>query len=191
MKRFFSVGMISIAAALLLVGCATSGNGNSSTVQERRDQVLAMKSEVLAELYKLHPQAEKQIASAPGYAVFSNANVNIIFASIGGGYGVVHEKGGKHTYMRMGEAGVGLGLGAKDFRAVFIFKNKSTLDRFISSGWEFGGYADAAAKTSDRGSAVGVEAMIDHIIIYQITKSGLVLQASVKGTKYWQDNELN
>lgn len=192
MTRLVRVFFCVLTAGLLLTGCATAtSSGNGSSVQQRRDQVLAMKNDVLAELYKLQPQAEQQIASAPGYAVFSNANVNIIFASVGGGYGVVHEKSGKHTYMKMGEAGLGLGLGAKDFRAVFIFKNKSTLERFIDSGWEFGGYADAAAKTSDMGTAVGGEALIDHIIIYQITKSGLVLQASVKGTKYWKDEELN
>ncbi len=188
MIRFFNAGVCCIVIALLLGGCATT---SASSVQERRHQVLAMKSEVLTELYKLYPQAEQQIASAPGYAVFSNAHVNILFASYSDGYGVVQEKSGKQTYMKMREAGLGLGLGVKDFRAIFIFKNKLTLDRFINSGWEFGGHADAAAKTSDRGSAVGGEALIDHIIIYQITKSGLVLQASFKGTKYWKDEELN
>lgn len=188
MLEIVKAGLCGIVIAMLLGGCATTSPGS---VQERRHQVLTMKNDVLTELYKLYPQAEKQIASAPGYAVFSNANVNIIFASFSGGYGVVQEKSGKQTYMKMGEAGLGLGLGVKDFRVVFIFKNKSTLDRFINSGWEFGGHADAAAKTSDRGSAVGGEALIDHIIIYQITKSGLVLQASVKGTKYWKDDELN
>jgi len=188
MTRLFNAGLCGMVVSLMLSACATTSVGS---VPERRHQVLAMKNEVLTELYKLYPQSEQQIASAPGYAVFSNAHINIIFASYTDGYGVVQEKSGKQTYMKMREAGLGLGLGAKDFRAVFIFKNKSTLDRFINSGWEFGGHADAAAKTSDRGSAVGGEALVDHIIIYQITKSGLVLQASIKGTKYWKDEELN
>ncbi len=187
MRKLISV-FISIFVALFLTGCATTGG---STVQQKRQAVLAMKDDVLTELYQLHPQAKNEIAAAPGYAVFSNANVNIIFASFGGGYGVVQEKSGKQTYMKMGEAGVGLGLGVKDFRAVFIFKNNTAMQRFITSGWEFGGHADAAAKASEQGAAVGAEALIDHIIIYQITKSGLVLQASVKGTKYWKDEELN
>lgn len=188
MRKLISAVIFSLLLALLLPGCATTGG---SSVQEKRQAVLAMKNDVLADLYKLYPQAKSEIASAPGYAVFSNANVNVIFASFGGGYGVVQEKSGKQTYMKMGEVGLGLGLGVKDFRAVFIFKNKSTLERFIDSGWEFGGHADAAAKASEQGAAVGVEALIDHIVIYQITKSGLVLQATVKGTKYWRDNELN
>lgn len=61
----------------------------------------------------------------------------------------------------------------------------------INSGWEFGGHADAAAKASDKGAAVGGEALLDGITIYQLTQSGLALQATVKGTKYWQDDELD
>jgi len=65
------------------------------------------------------------------------------------------------------------------------------MSRFIESGWEFGGRADAAAKASDKGAAVGGEVLGDNITIYQITESGLALQATVKGTKYWKDGTLN
>jgi lipid-binding SYLF domain-containing protein len=151
-----------------------------------------MKNETLAKLYKVRQQARSQIAKAPGYAVFSDANVNVIFASFGGGYGVIkNNKSGKHTYMKMGEIGIGLGLGVKDFRAVFIFHDPETMNRFIESGWEFGGHADAAAKASDKGTAVGGEVLLDDITIYQLTESGLALQATVKGTKYWKDGALN
>lgn len=182
-----------ILAGLFLLftlgGCATSGG---STPQEKRKSVLDMRNEVLAELYKLKPSTRAEIAAAPGYAVFSNVNVNIIFASFGGGYGVARDnKSGKQTFMKMGEAGIGLGLGAKDFRAVFVFRDRASYDRFINSGWEFGGHADAAAKSGDKGAAVGGEALIDGITVYQLTKNGLALQATVKGTKYWKDDELN
>ena len=104
---------------------------------------------------------------------------------------MVDPKSGTKTYMKMGEAGIGLGLGVKDFRAVFIFHSRADLDRFVNSGWEFGGHADAAAKASDKGAAVGGEVLLDGITVYQLTKSGLALQATVKGTKYWKDDELN
>jgi lipid-binding SYLF domain-containing protein len=79
----------------------------------------------------------------------------------------------------------------KDFRAVFVFRDRATMDRFINSGWEFGAHADAAAKTTDRGGAVGGEVVIDNITIYQLTEAGLALQATVKGAKFWKDDELN
>ncbi len=189
MMKHVRVALYGLLVALILGGCATTGG---TSVEEKRQAVLSMKNDVLSELYKIRPQAKAEVASAPGYAVFSNANVNIIFVSFSGGYGVVQDnKTGKQTYMKMGEAGIGLGLGVKDFRAVFIFNNRATMEKFINSGWEFGGHADAAAKAADKGGAVGGEALVDGITIYQITKSGLALQATVKGTKYWKDDELN
>lgn len=187
--RSSKIGLYALFFLILLLGCATT---KGTTPQDKRHAILEMKNETLTTLYKVKPQARSQIAKASGYAVFSDANVNVIFASFGGGYGVVkNNKTGKHTYMKMGEAGIGLGLGVKDFRAIFIFHDHHTMNKFIQSGWEFGGHADAAAKASDKGGAVGGEILVDNITIYQLTESGLALQATVKGTKYWKDDALN
>jgi len=187
--QIIKIGFLSLLLAILLMGCATT---KGTTPHDKRQAILDMKNETLSDLYKIKPQAKSQIAKAPGYAVFSDANVNVIFASFGGGYGVAkNNKTGKHTYMKMGELGIGLGLGVKDFRAVFIFHAAETMNKFIESGWEFGGHADAAAKASDKGAAVGGEVLVDNITIYQLTESGLALQATVKGTKYWKDQALN
>jgi lipid-binding SYLF domain-containing protein len=181
--------LLSLSLAITLAGCATT-RGN--TPQEKRQAILDMKREVLSDLYEVHPKAKTQIAKAPGYGVFSNVCVNVLLASFGGGYGIVENNNtGKHTYMKMGELGIGLGLGLKDFRAVFIFHDETTMQEFIETGWEFGGHADAAAKASDKGAAVGGEALLDDITVYQLTESGLALQATVKGTKYWKDKNLN
>ncbi len=187
MKRV-KIGLCSLVITLILSGCATTGG---TTPEGKRQAILSMKNETLSALYKVRPEAKAQIAAAPGYAVFSNANVNIIFASFGGGYGVVSGNKTKPVYMKMGELGIGLGLGVKDFRAIFIFHDQATMKRFVDSGWEFGAHADAAAKASDKGAAVGGEVLLDGITIYQLTESGLALQATVKGTKYWKDDELN
>lgn len=174
---------------LSITGCATT-SGN--TKAEKRAAILKMKNDVLSDLYKIKPDVKAQIANAPGYAVFSNANIYLIFVSAGGGHGVVkNNQTGKHTFMKMGEAGIGLGIGVKDFRGVFVFHNVETMNRFIEEGWAFGGQADAAAKASDKGAAVGGEITVDNITIYQLTEAGLALQATIKGTKYWKDDSLN
>ena len=134
-----------IVLASLAGGCATTGG---ETPAEERQSILAMKNEVLTDLYKERPKVKSQIAGAPGYAVFSNANVNVILASFGGGYGVVRNKrSGKYTYMKMGEVGVGLGLGAKDFRLVFVFHGNDSMNRFVDSGWALG----ATSRCSSQG----------------------------------------
>lgn len=176
---------------LSLTACTATGLINSDP-QTRRQEIQSMRQEVLAELYSIRPDTRAQINSAPGYAVFSNANINLIFASFGGGVGVVRDnQSGGDTYMRMGEVGIGLGAGIKDFRAVFVFHDEDALERFMDVGISVGGQADAAAKAGDLGAAVSGEALADNVTVYQMTQSGLALQATVKGTRYWQDAQLN
>lgn len=173
---------------IALGACSAPG----TTKVDKRQHIESMHSQVLKTLYKVKPDSRKEIRNAPGYAVFSNVNINLLFASVGNGFGVVkNQANGSQTYMKMGEVGFGLGLGVKDFRAVFIFQSREVMDRFVNSGWSFGGQADAAAKAESKGAAIGGEIVLDGIKVYQLTESGLALQATVKGTKYWQDSELN
>jgi lipid-binding SYLF domain-containing protein len=173
-----------------LVSCATP---KGVTKQEQRDHVQKMKDETLAKLYAGKPETRAMIKKAAGYGVFSNIGTHIFLLAGGSGYGVVIDNAtGQKTYMKMRSVGVGLGLGVKDFRAVFIFKNKRVLDEFVEKGWEFGGQADAAAKSGDKGAAVGGEAYVETgIAIYQLTEAGVALQATISGTKYWKDKDLN
>jgi len=174
---------------LLLSACASMGDGSTA---DKRQSILKMKDEVLTQLFTNKPDTRAQINAAPGYAVFSNANINLIFVAAGTGYGVVKDmSSGKHTYMNMAEGGVGLGLGAKDYRIVMVFHTKAAMEHFIESGWTFGGNADAAARASGKGASVEGEAYFGDVTVYTFTESGLALQATVKGTKFWKDKELN
>ncbi len=97
--------------------------------------------------------------------------------------------------MAMGSLGGGVGLGAKDLSVVFIYKNADVMKKFIESGWQFGGEADATAKAGKEGGAAGKEGGVDTggnlFEIYQMTDTGVALQATVAGTKYWKDKGLN
>ena len=62
----------------------------------------------------------------------------------------------------------------------------------MGGDWEFGGHADAAAKSNETGAAAGGEVYVeDNIEIYQITEAGHALQATVTGTCFRQYAELN
>jgi lipid-binding SYLF domain-containing protein len=152
-----------------------------------------MKNDALVALYKKKPETKEMIRKAAGYGVFSNISSYLLYLNTGSGYGVVVDNSsGKKTYMKMAQVGAGLGLGVKDFRIVFIFRNKSVMNDFINKGWEFGAQADAAAKSGEKGRAVGGEVYIEQdILIYQLTENGVALQATVGGTKYWKNKELN
>jgi lipid-binding SYLF domain-containing protein len=173
---------------LFLSACVTGGG----SVVEKRQIVHNMRDDVLTQLYSTRPDVRDQINAAPGSAVFSNANVNLIFASFGGGYGIMHNnRTGRATYLRMGEVGLGLGVGVKDYRIVMVFHTDDAMQRFEEYGVAVGAQADAAARAGQQGAAVGGELTLDNITVYQITEAGLALQATLKGTKYWPDPALN
>lgn len=188
-KTIFS--FLSVITMLALVsGCGPSAR---LPVAQRQQLVRDMETETLERLYQEQPSTKDKIKKAAGYGVFSNANVNLIFVSAGGGYGIVVDNStGQRTHMKMALGGVGLGLGAKDYRQVLIFNSEKVLKKFVESGWEFGGHADAAAKAGESGGELSAEGAIgSDIEAYSMTESGLALQATVAGTKYWKDKGLN
>lgn len=164
----------------------------SGTNADKKNEILKMRNQVLEQLYQSKPDTQAQVNAAAGYAVFSNANLNLFVVSAGTGYGVVTNNGtGMITYMNMAEGGVGLGLGAKDYRIVMVFHNSAAIDHFINSGWTFGGNADATAKAAKKGISAQGEAYFGDVTVYTFTESGLALQATIKGTRFWKDSELN
>ncbi len=188
--KFMSYILIGLSTLVLLAGCATIKGNN---IAEQKEYVHDMKAETLDRLFDEYPIAEEQIKNSAGYGVFSNINTHIFFLSSGSGYGVVTDnQDGNPVYMKMGTLGGGLGLGLKDFRGVIIFRKHVDMDKFIENGWAFGGQADAAFKSGDKGRAYSAAKSVDlDIITYQLTESGAALQATLQGTKYWKHNDLN
>ena len=184
--------IVFLLLAVVLNGPAGYAKPDADT---QRAEFREMRETVLTELYQLHPDAKAKVKKAVGYAVFSNVGLNIVIASFAGGHGIVVKRGilkDTETFMKMGSAGLGLGLGVKDFRAVFVFSDVAKLDAFVAKGWDFSGQVDAAAKSEKKGAAIaGAATVIPGVEIYQITKNGLALQATLQGTKYWKDKDLN
>ncbi|MDA1001401.1 MAG: YSC84-related protein [bacterium] len=177
-------------ALFLLAGCfGPSGYSES----EKRKSVQAMRVETLNKLYKIHPDAQGAVKRSVGYGVFTNVGLNLFLVSGAGGWGIVRDnRTGKDTYMNMASAGVGIGLGVKDFRGVFVFTSRSALERFVNHGWSAQGQADAAAKAGEKGGALaGAIEVAPGMKLDQITENGLAIQATIQGTKFWKDSDLN
>lgn len=160
---------------------------------EARKERQETNAQTLNKLYEYAPKAKEMISNAYGYATFSNVGVNLIILSAEGGKGMAHNnKTGKNTYMNMGSGGVGFGLGVKDFRAIFIFESKKVFDNFVNSGWEANAQADAAAKAGEDGGAINAAITVaPGVRLYKLTQNGLAIQATIQGTKYWKDGDLN
>jgi lipid-binding SYLF domain-containing protein len=187
--------VLCLGAVSLQSGCRATGGAKGESVAEQQSTIRSEQSATLNQLYAARPELRAKVTNAAGHAFFSNLNVNVLLLSTENGYGVVHNNGtGKDTFMKMAGAGAGLGIGVKDYRVVFIFTDPAVMQRFVDSGWDFGGQADAAAKTGETGAAASgttTAGAVAGMEIYQFTQSGLALQATVQGTKYWRDEALN
>lgn len=161
--------------------------------EKQRQVILDQSSEVLAKLYQSQPEAKAAVEKAYGYATFSNFGVKIFFAGSGSGRGLaVNNQTHQKTFMNMAEVQAGLGLGVKSFMLVWVFDNEQVFNSFVNSGWELGGQASAAAKAGETGAAYqGAIQIASGIYVYQLTGSGLAVELTAKGTKYYKDNDLN
>jgi lipid-binding SYLF domain-containing protein len=178
---------------LCLVGVAAVAADEKDKDKERTE-IRKMSQETLTRLYKEQPSAKAAVEKAYGYAVFSNTGIKILLGGSGNGKGVAIKNQGKsETFMKMLEIQAGLGMGVKKFRVIFVFDSQKAFDGFVNSGWEFGGQADAAAKTSpDKGgSMAGAASVSEGVWMYQLTDKGLALELTGKGTKYSKDKDLN
>ncbi len=216
-------GVIVFAAAMATQAQVFSPRGDSP--DEKRGKVRQQRDEVLNDLYQAMPEMKDKLKSAEGYATFKVRDVNLLLLSSGTGYGVVMDKSGAETFMRVASLGAGFGMGLKDLRVVFVFNDRATMDSFIREGWQFGGKADTSLKYKDTGVAADANVKAtpnfrDGTVsgttsgdaragakdqgtasaggtaggpmdIYQFTESGISLQATVAGTKYWKDKKLN
>jgi len=188
--------IVSLLLAVVMLSGFWSGKSDKEIKAENNEakkERQKTNSETLKKLYKYAPKAKSMIANSYGYATFTNLGVNLIILSAEGGKGMAHNnKTGKNIYMNMGSGGVGFGLGVKDFRAIFLFENKKVFDSFVNSGWEANAQADAAAKAGEDGGALNAAITVaPGIRLYKLTENGLAIQATIQGTKYWKDGDLN
>ena len=156
-------------AVVLLAAVALSAKDKND---EKRDKTRKMADQTLQELYKLQPTAQAAIQKAAGYAVFDNMGMNLLVMSTAHGGGIaVNSNSKEETFMKMVSAGVGLGVGVKDYRVIFVFENDKALAQFINCGWSGYAQTDAAAKTGTSGAAYsGAVQAAPGVWVYQITK---------------------
>ena len=182
-----------LIALVCLIGVVAFADDEQDKEKERTE-IRQMTQQTLDRLYKAQPSARAAIQNAYGYAVFSNTGIKILFGGSGNGEGVAIKNQDKsEIFMKMFELQAGLGMGVKKFKVIFVFDNQKAFDDFVNSGWEFGGQASAAAKTSPEkgGSMQGATSVSEGVWMYQMTDKGLALELTGKGTKYSKDKDLN
>ena len=189
MKTVSTTAMLAVAA-LVLPGAPVFAEEDWKDMKQesKRMKVDETADDALKALFAENAKAKELFEGAYGWAVFDNLKLAFGFSG-GGGNGVAAEKtSDKRTYMKMGTAGLGFGLGANKYQVIFFFQDSQTFDNFVNKGWQ----ADAGATASAGTNAAEVKTgFVNGIAIYQMTEKGLMANADIAGTKYWQNDKLN
>ena len=188
--------ILSLSLVVVLFGCqSTNQDGKpltSSQIAEKRLVTIKMGESGLAAFYKQNPTAKKEIEAAPGYAVVSTTNVNVVLLVVARGEGVLYDKRRKEPiFLQSYKTGEGLGAGYQDQYQIIVFKTTSAIDQFLltSIDGQRGGL-DVDANFS-AGSGGTIRSFNPNITFYTVGLAGYDLQANYGGTLYLVDEQLN
>jgi hypothetical protein len=188
--------ILSLSLVVVLFGCqSTNQDGKPLTpsqIAEKRSATIKMGESGLAAFYKQNPAAKKEIEAAPGYAVVSTTNVNVVLLVVARGEGVLYDKRRKEpVFLQSYKTGEGLGAGYQDQYQIIVFKATSAIDQFLltSIDGQRGGL-DVDANFS-AGSGGTIRSLNPNITFYTVGLSGYDLQANYGGTLYLVDEQLN
>ncbi len=181
-----------VALYLGLMSCATAPSSPSEKAAQQ-EAVRAMANQTLADLYKQNSAARGTIEKAAGYAVFSDFGFKLLFMGGAKGKGVAVNNATKQdTFMEMAELQPGFGVGAEKYRIVFVFDTPDAFNKFVTSGWEAGANAMAAAKAKTKGGALaGAVSVSEGVSMFQVDTQGAIVGVSITGAKFYKDKELN
>ena len=191
MKKYltFAIALCGLITLLYPATDVVAEDDWKSLKQEsKRMKIDETADETLKTLFADDAKAKALYDKSYGWAVFDNLKLAFGFSG-GGGQGVaVVKESGKRTYMKMGTAGVGLGLGANKYQIVFLFQDTQTFNNFVEKGWQADAGATAAAGTH---AAEAKTDFTNGLAIYQLTEKGLMANVDIAGTKYWKNDKLN
>ena len=180
--------MLCILLAVSTVAMAQDAPVKIDKKAAKRTAIDQMARETLQRLLSENAAANELADHASGFAVFDSFKAAFLISG-GGGIGVaVNSSTGQRTYMKMGTAGIGIGLGGQSYQIVFFFETQAAFNRFVTKGWHADANANAAAGTKGANETASFN---DGVAIFQLTHQGLMAQADVSGTKYWKSKKLN
>lgn len=194
--KYVKITIILLLSTIMFSGFWSPSKNTKQLTKEHREDIqqrVDSNFETLRMLYKEVPGSKNKIFKAWGYATFVNFGVTVVFFSGESGKGLAHNsRTGQNIFMNMASGGIGLGLGAKDFRTIFLFKTSKSFNAFVNSKWDMDAQADVAAKRNGQGAASNASVTVaSGVTMYKLTKEGLLLQATFGATKYYKDEDLN
>lgn len=167
-RRTLIAALLAWAAA----GCSTvpAQNDRQAFLDDARGSVAWFEARV--------PGLSNQIRKGGGYVVFPNVGQWGVFLAGGKfGRGAVFAPDGTHAgWSAINTSSLGLQVGAQGFRALFVFQDSATFERFQKN--QLTGSATAAAVVGTTGAS-GTSTFENGVAVYEGSNGGLIVGADV------------
>lgn len=180
-----------IAASLVagLAACTTTTPSDSQATspqqsQSKRAQIDNAVAGALDQLYRQAPGSQAMVQQAKGVLVFPNSfKAGLI---VGGEYGegALRINGRDVDYYSATAGSVGFQAGAQEKSIFILFMTDDALNKFRNSdGWQVGADASVALINVGASGTVNTDTAQRPIVGYVLTQGGLMVDASLSGTK--------
>ncbi|MDX1625500.1 MAG: YSC84-related protein [Wenzhouxiangellaceae bacterium] len=172
--RRISPGVAATLAAVLLLaaGCASVPSN---------DVLIADSRAAIVRFVDRDPTLKDWVDHAHGYAVFPSVGKGGL--GVGGalGRGIVFERGRPVGRARLYQGTVGAQIGVQNYAQVIFFQDDAALKTFQRGNFEFSAQATAVAAHAGAAATTSYE---KGVAVFIMTKSGLMVEASVGGQKF-------
>jgi lipid-binding SYLF domain-containing protein len=182
-RRSFILASTATLAATVMA-CESSSPDTPQASAAKRREIDAGVDASLAQLYATDPSARQLGSKAEGILVFPT--VTKAGLVVGGEYGEGALRVRDHTvgYYSATAGSIGLQAGAQTKSVIMMFMTKPALDQFRnSSGWTAGADASVALIKTGASGSVDTSTLQQPVVGFVQTKSGLMFDASLDGTK--------
>jgi lipid-binding SYLF domain-containing protein len=182
-----TVGDTAVAVGKGVSGTAKEIAGTNDLAATRRE-IDGVAESTLSKVLASNAGANELFEKSYGYAVFDSRKASFLITT-GRGVGVaIRKSDGTKTYMHVASAGVNVGAGLQFYQGLFLFETEQSFNRFVNQGWQ----ADATAGATLGKASVEAQAKFTNgMAYYQLSETGIMLDANLTGTKYWKSKELN
>lgn len=161
---------------------------DKGTPAQARAEIDRVAREALDRLFKVSAVAKSQFDQSAAFAVFDSRKLSFLITT-GFGSGLAVDKVDNQViYMKMATGGMNVGAGVKYYQVIFFFPDHKTFTEFVTSGWSAD--TDIAAVGGKESLGAGLR-LANGVIVHELTDGGLALSATLSGTRYWRDEELN
>jgi hypothetical protein len=137
--------IVVIVTLCISISPFSSSLAETNEREGERQAIDQMAEDVLTVLFREIDSSYAFFEEAYGYAIFDKFSLSL--SKSPGGMGVLVEiDSGKRQYLDLGTGGINLGLGVRQYQAVFLFEAEDDLRAFASKG--------SRAESSSQGSAL-------------------------------------